>query len=73
MERDLAIMALFLVITQEILDRFKKGQRMSMQEKIVFFMFFARTVESWQRIVEHNATLPSGCDSYQKAIEDGRF
>lgn len=74
MERDITIMLMFLAISQEILNRYKRGHRMTMQEKIVFFMFFARTIESWQRISAltcSDATLPLGKQKDLEAIEDG--
>ena len=71
MDRDLTVMALFLVITKEILNKFKRGERMTLQEKILFFTFFARTVESWQRLVKQNASLPQGYSEHQKTIENG--
>lgn len=74
MERDLTIMLMFLAITQEILNRYKRGQRLTIQEKVMFFMFFARTVESWQRISVltcRDATLRLGESKGPEAIENG--
>ena len=74
MERDITIMLMFLALTQEILNRYKRGQRLTIQEKIMFFMFFARTVESWQRISVltcSDATLCLGEDKGPEAIENG--
>jgi len=76
MERDISVMLMFLVVTQEILNRYKAGVRLTLQEKVLFFTCLARTIESWERISVitcSNATLPSGPTQYTEAIEDGRI
>ena len=76
MERDISVMLMFLVVTQEILNRYKSGTRLTLQEKVLFFTCLARTIESWERISVitcSNATLPNGPTQCAEAIEDGRI
>ena len=76
MERDISVMLMFLVVTQEILNRYKSGTRLTLQEKVLFFTCLARTIESWERIsviTYSNATLPTGPTQCTEAIEDGRI
>ncbi len=76
MERDISVMLMFLVITQEILNRYKSGIRLTLQEKVLFFTCLARTIEAWERIsviTYSNATLPPGPAQCAEAIEDGRI
>lgn len=76
MERDISVMLMFLVVTQEILNRYKAGVRLTLQEKVLFFTCLARTIEAWERISVvtcSNATLPPGPAQCAEAIEDGRI
>jgi hypothetical protein len=76
MERDISVMLMFLAVTQEILNRYKSGIRLTLQEKVSFFTCMARTIESWERIYVvtcSNATLPPGPTQCAEAIEDGRI
>ena len=68
MERDIYVMMLFLVVTQEILNRYKNNIRLTVQEKVLFFMFLARTIESWERL---HAALPEGRTQDKGLIKDG--
>ena len=68
MERDLYVMMLFLIVTQEILNKYKNNIRLTVQEKILFFVFLARTIESWERL---HATLPAGDSQDKGFIKDG--
>ena len=76
MERDILIMRTFLLIAQEVLNRFKRGHRLTAREKGLFFTCLARTIQSWEKIYTltcSNATLPPGPTQCAEAIEDGRI
>ena len=50
MERDLFIMSAFLVMAQEVINKFKQGIKLTMREKVICLAITARTFESWERI-----------------------
>jgi len=50
MDRDLYVMSLFLIMTQEIINRFKQGIRLTYKEKVMCLMMVGRTYESWERL-----------------------
>lgn len=57
LERDINIMSMFLVMAQEVIDRFKRGQRLTMQEKMVCLMFTARTMAAWENVTRVSMSL----------------
>jgi len=57
LERDINIMGMFLVMAQEVIDRFKQGHRLTMQEKMVCLMFTARTMAAWENVARASMSL----------------
>jgi hypothetical protein len=57
LERDINIMGMFLVMAQEVIDRFKRGQRLTMQEKMICLMFTARTMAAWENVTRASMSL----------------
>lgn len=59
MDRDLYIMGMFLVMSQEILNRFKNGQRLSTREKVICLNWTLRTFIAWQNLANGTMYLQS--------------
>ena len=46
MDSDLHVMRMFLVMAQEVLNRYKSGIRLTAREKYICFLLIARTAQA---------------------------
>jgi hypothetical protein len=43
-------MSMFLVMTREVINKFRRGTKLTHREKIICLRIIARTFESWERV-----------------------
>ena len=57
--RDIHVMIFALAVAQEAINKFKRGEKLTMREKMLCLMVFVRAMESANNLMLQSTTFPA--------------